>query len=83
MTSRPSAPPLQKPPHPAVAARAVSDAAHVAAYIWARPLDPARHGRAVSQLYSMVFYHLAARLSLTPPPGHTIKLGIPGYYSSG
>jgi hypothetical protein len=32
----------------------VSDAAHVAAYIWARPLDPARHGRAVSQLYSVL-----------------------------
>ena len=52
MTSRPSAPPLPKPQHPAVAARAVSDAAHIAAYIWARPLDPARHGRAISQLYS-------------------------------
>jgi hypothetical protein len=32
----------------------VSDAAHVAAYIWAQPLDPARHGRAVSQLYSVL-----------------------------
>jgi hypothetical protein len=54
MTSRHSAPPLPKPPHPAVAARAVSDAAHIAAYIWARPLDPARHGRAISQLYSVL-----------------------------
>jgi hypothetical protein len=52
MISRPSAPPLPKPQHPAVAARAVADAAHVVAYVWARPLDPARHGRAVSQLYS-------------------------------
>jgi hypothetical protein len=52
MTSRPSAPPLPKPQHPAVAARAVADAAHVAAYAWARPLEPARHGRAISQLYS-------------------------------
>ena len=31
---------------------------------------------------AMVFYHLTARLSLTPPPGQTIKLGIPGYFSS-
>ena len=54
MTSRPPAPPLPRPQHPAVAARAVADAAHVAAYIWARPLDPARHGRAISQLYSVL-----------------------------
>ena len=32
----------------------LADAAHVAAYIWARPMDPARHGRAVSQLYSVL-----------------------------
>ena len=31
---------------------------------------------------ALVFYHLTARLSLTPPPGQTINLGIPGYYSS-
>ena len=31
---------------------------------------------------ALVFYHLTARLSLTPPPGQTIQLGIPGYYSS-
>jgi hypothetical protein len=31
---------------------------------------------------ALVFYHLTARLSLTPPPGQTIKLGIPGYFSS-
>ena len=31
---------------------------------------------------ALVFYHLIARLSLTPPPGQTIELGIPGYYSS-
>ena len=30
----------------------------------------------------LVFYHLAARLSLVPPPGQTINLDIPGYYSS-
>ena len=31
---------------------------------------------------ALVFYHLTARLSLTPPPGQTINLGVPGYYSS-
>ncbi len=31
---------------------------------------------------ALVFYHLTARLSLTPPPGQTIQLGIPGFYSS-
>ena len=31
---------------------------------------------------ALVFYHLIARLSLTPPPGQTINPGIPGYYSS-
>jgi hypothetical protein len=31
---------------------------------------------------ALVFYHLIARLSLTSPPGQTIQLGIPGYYSS-
>ena len=32
----------------------MADAAHVVAYAWARPLEPARHGRAVSQLYSVL-----------------------------
>ncbi len=31
---------------------------------------------------ALVFYHLTARLSLTPPPGQTINPGIPGYYTS-
>ena len=30
---------------------------------------------------ALVFYHLTARLSLAPPPGQTIQLSIPGYYS--
>jgi len=29
----------------------------------------------------LVFYHLTARLNLSPPPGQIIKLGIPGCYS--
>ena len=28
-----------------------------------------------------MFYHLTARLSLAPPPGQTINLRVPGYYS--
>jgi len=31
---------------------------------------------------ALVFYHLTARLTLTAPPGQTIQLSIPGYYSS-
>ena len=82
MTSRPSAPPLPKPPHPAVAARAVADAAHVAAYIWARPLDPARHGRAVSQLYSVlrdlgIAARGLARYQITDVPADPVSPDFP------
>ena len=52
MTSRPPAPPLPKPQHPAVAAKALADAAYAAAHAWAQPLEPDRHNRAISQLYS-------------------------------
>ena len=52
MTSRPPAPPLPKPQHPAVAAKALADAACATARAWAQPLEPGRHNRAVSQLYS-------------------------------
>ena len=30
----------------------------------------------------LVFYALAAQLTLAPPPGQTFQVGIPGYYSS-
>lgn len=50
-SSRP-VPPLPPPPQPAQAARALTGAALAAASAWARPLEPARHGRAVTQLYS-------------------------------
>jgi hypothetical protein len=52
MTSRPPAPPLPKPQHPAVAAQALAEAAHAAAHTWAQPLEPDSHNRAISQLYS-------------------------------
>lgn len=52
MTSRPPAPPLPKPQHPALAAKALADAAYAAAHAWAQPLEPDSHNRAISQLYS-------------------------------
>ena len=52
MTSRPPASPLPKPPHPAVAAKALAEAAYAAAHVLAQPLEPDRHNRAISQLYS-------------------------------
>jgi len=52
MTSRPPAPPLPKPQHPAVAAKALAEAAYAAAHAWAQPLEPDSHNRAIGQLYS-------------------------------
>ena len=52
MTSRPPAPPLPKPQHPAVAAKALAEAAYAAAHAWAQPLEPDSQDRAISQLYS-------------------------------
>ncbi len=87
MTSRPSAPPLPKPQHPAVAARAVADAAHVAAYIWARPLEPARHGRAVSQLYSVlrdlgIATRGLARYQITDMPADPVSPDFPRHVNA-
>jgi hypothetical protein len=48
------APPLPQPGQPALAAKALAEAAQAAADFWARPLDPVRHRRATSQLYSTV-----------------------------
>jgi hypothetical protein len=50
MTSTHPFPSLPQPP--AAAAQALADAAGAAARAWARPQHPARHERAVSQLYS-------------------------------
>jgi hypothetical protein len=84
MTSKPPAPPLPKPQHPAVAARAVTDAAHIAAYIWARPLDPARHSRAISQLYSTlrdlgIAARGLARYQMTDRPAGPVSPEFPQY----
>ncbi len=54
MTSGSGAPPLPPPQPPAVAARAVSEAARAAADAWAQPMDPAQYSRAISQLYSIL-----------------------------
>ena len=54
MTSGSGAPPLPPPQPPAVAARAVSEAARAVADAWAQPMDPAEHNRAISQLYSIL-----------------------------
>jgi hypothetical protein len=54
MTRPHPAPPLPQPPQPAQAAKALADAAQAAAGSWAQPLDPDRHHRAISQLYSTV-----------------------------
>jgi hypothetical protein len=54
MTSQRPIPPLPPPPQPAQAARSLAEAALAAAGAWAQPLDPARHGRALSQLYSVL-----------------------------
>ena len=52
MTSRPPAPPLPKPQHPALAAKVLAEAAYAAAHAWAQPLEPEGSNRAISQLYS-------------------------------
>ena len=52
MTSRPPAPPLPKPQHPALAAKVLAEAAYAAAHAWTQPLEPDSHNRAISQLYS-------------------------------
>jgi hypothetical protein len=52
MTSTQPIPSLPQPQPPAAAAGALADAAGAAARAWARPLNPALHQRAVSQLYS-------------------------------
>jgi hypothetical protein len=54
MTSAHPIPPLPQPQQPAAAAQALADAAQATARAWAQPLDPARHQRAVSQLYSVL-----------------------------
>jgi hypothetical protein len=77
MTRPHPAPPLPQPAQPAPAAKALADAAQAAAGSWAQPLNPDRHRRAVSQLYSTVRDLGIATRGLTAwqpagsPPGAT------------
>lgn len=54
MTSGQGVPPLPPPPSPADSACAISQAAQAATRAWAPPMDPAGHGRALSQLHSIL-----------------------------
>jgi hypothetical protein len=54
MPSGSQAPPLPPPQQPAIAARAVRDAARDAASAWSQYLEAAEYSRAVSQLYSIL-----------------------------
>ena len=53
-STRPAPPPLPQPPRPSAAAKAITEAAQAAASAWARTLPPAAHGRAISQLHSIL-----------------------------
>ena len=54
MTRGRAAPPLPPPQPPALAARAVSEAARAAADAWAQPMETAQFNRVLSQLYSVL-----------------------------
>ena len=80
MTAQPIAPVIPSPVRLADTPRVAPAAV--------RPLPMAGPAAALSvpadvvYIGAMVFYHLTARLSLTPPPGQIIRLGIPDYFSS-
>jgi hypothetical protein len=82
------APPLPQPRQPIAAAVAVAVAAEAAARSWAQHLDPARHGRAVSQLHSVLrdlgiaARGLAAYQAGGMPPGPAAK-GFGAHVSAG
>ena len=88
MTGRSAAPPLRPPPHPAAAARAVSDAARAAADAWARPMETAQVNRALSQLYSVlrdlgIATRGLARYQTTGYPADPAPLGFPQHVQAG
>jgi hypothetical protein len=88
MTSGSAAPPLRPPPHPAAAARAVSDAARAAADAWAQPMETAQFNRALSQLYSVLRdLGLATRglacYQITGYPADPAPLGFPRHVQAG
>ena len=88
MTGRSAAPPLRPPPHPAAAARAVSDAARAAADAWARPMEAAQFNRALSQLHSVlrdlgIATRGLARYQTTWYPADPAPLGFPRHVQAG
>jgi hypothetical protein len=88
MTSGSSAPPLPPPQQPALAARAVSEAAHAAADAWAQPMETAQFNRALSQLYSVlrdlgIATRGLARYQTTGYPADPAPLGFPRHVQAG
>jgi hypothetical protein len=88
MTGRSAAPPLRPPPHPAAAARAVSDAARAAAEAWVQPMETEQFNRALSQLYSVlrdlgIATRGLARYQITGYPADPAPLGFPRHVQAG
>jgi hypothetical protein len=82
MSNGSAAPPLPPPPIPAAAARAVSEAARVAADAWAQPMETAQFNRALSQLYSLlrdlgIATRGLTRYQTTGYPADPAPLGFP------
>jgi hypothetical protein len=88
MTSGSAAPALPRPPHPATAARAVSEAARAAADAWARPMETAQFNRALSQLYSVlrdlgIATRGLTRYQITGKPADPAPRGFPRHAQAG
>lgn len=81
MTSGPGAPPLPPPQPPAAAARTITEAARAAADAWGLPMEPAEHGRALSQLHSVLRdLGIATRgLACYRTTGHPADPAPPGF----
>jgi hypothetical protein len=81
MTSGPGAPPLEPPAPPAGAARAIRQAAQTVASVWAQPMSPAEHNRALSQLHSILRDLGIATRSLAhyQTTGHPADPAPPGF----
>lgn len=81
MTSGPDAPPLEPPAPPAGAARAIRQGAQTAASVWAQPMNPAEHNRALSQLHSILrdLGIATRRLARYQTTGHPADPAPPGF----
>lgn len=88
MTSGSAAPALPPPPHPATAARAVSEAARAADDAWRRPMETAQFNRALSQLYSVlrdlgIATRGLTRYQTTGNPADPAPQGFPQHVQAG